>query len=83
MCSPGVDRRDSQKQEQGMCTRVSSAGVIVDERHGLVDCGPRRLEPQREWFRHIEMPADARCDANKNLLAEPRAPQEVCKPENN
>ena len=44
-------------EEKYMCSRVSSAGIVVDEHHGLVDCGPRRLDPEAEWFRQVQRPA--------------------------
>lgn len=40
-----------------MFIRISSAGVTVDEKHGLVDCGPRRLDPEADWFRLREKSA--------------------------
>ncbi|MCC7425181.1 MAG: hypothetical protein IT428_33340 [Planctomycetaceae bacterium] len=40
-----------------MFGQVSTAGVVVeDEKHGLVDGGPRRLDPEADRFRQAMKP---------------------------
>jgi hypothetical protein len=61
-----------------MYSRVSPAGVRVTQEHGLVDCGPRRFEPDADVRDLVELgrcgkpdhqqndarPADARPEQN-------------------
>jgi hypothetical protein len=64
-----------------MLPRVSSAGIVVDEQHGLVDCGPRRLDPESDRFRQVISVCPLLTpDQPEQELA---ASETVCNPENN
>ena len=67
-----------------MLPRVSSAGVVVDEHHGLVDCGPRRLDPQDDRFHQVVRSLCVPSASDKNSPVQPPAELEpACRPENN
>ena len=44
-----------------MAKKVSTAGIPLKEQHGLVDCGPRRFEPEGELME------EARKQAEENI----------------
>jgi len=46
-----------------MAKKVSTAGIPLKEQHGLVDCGPRRLEPEGELMEEARKQA---CPVRKN-----------------
>lgn len=57
-----------------MFTPVSGAGITIDKQHGLVDCGPRRLDPEADWFRRTLQPACPISPAQPVSPAEPPQP---------
>jgi len=62
-----------------MYSRVSPAGVRVTQEHGLVDCGPRRFEPDAEIRDVIEL---TKCGRLKGPSSCPR-PEEPRPEQNN